>query len=163
MSFDNRAILIGRVGRDPEIRTVGSSGDMVATFSLATSERWKDKNSGERKELTEWHRIVIWNENIIKIVEQYVHKGDLIGIEGTIRTRKFTDKDGVERASTEIVLDRYSGQLRMFGSPDGGNAAGAGGQRPEQPAQRAGRADPRTQDSGRGANWGADLDDEIPF
>jgi single-strand DNA-binding protein len=110
----NKAIIIGNVGKDPEIRSM-QSGDKVASFSLATSESWKDKASGERKEKTEWHRVSVFNQGLIKVVEQYVTKGSRIYIEGQLETRKWTDKDGQEKYTTEIVLRPFRGELTLLG------------------------------------------------
>lgn len=111
----NKVILIGNVGKDPEIRTMQST-DKVASFSIATSESWKDKASGERKEKTEWHRIAVWNQGLVGIVEKYVKKGSKIYIEGQLETRKWTNKDGVEQYSTEIVLKQFRGELTLLDS-----------------------------------------------
>ena len=118
MSSVNKAILVGRVGKDPEVRSM-SSGDRVASFSLATAETWKDKSTGERKEKTEWHNVVIFNDGLVKVAENYLRKGSKVYIEGAIQTRKWTDKDGNERYSTEIVLQRYGGQLVLLGDKSG--------------------------------------------
>jgi single-strand DNA-binding protein len=111
----NKVILLGNVGKDPEVRRM-TSGDPVVTLSLATSESWKDKSSGERREKSEWHRVVIFNENLAKVAEQYVRKGSKIYIEGSLQTRKWTDKDGAEKYSTEIVLQRFNGALVLLDS-----------------------------------------------
>ena len=110
----NKVILIGNLGRDPEIRTL-NSGDRVANLRIATSEQWRDKATGERKEKTEWHQVVIFNENIVKVAENYLKKGSTVYIEGSLQTRKYTDAQGVEKYSTEIVLQRFNGQLTMLG------------------------------------------------
>ncbi len=112
----NKAILIGNVGKDPEIRRT-QDGKAIANLSIATSESWKDKNSGERKEKTEWHRVVIFNEALCKIAEQYVKKGQKLYIEGQIQTRKWTDKDGAEKYSTEVVVQGFNGVLTMLDKP----------------------------------------------
>ena len=139
----NRATLIGRLGRDPESRTT-QGGSKVVSFSLATSERWKDKNSGEMKERTEWHNIVIWNENIGRIVESYCKKGSQILLEGQIQTREYTDKDGNQRRTTEIVLQGFNGLVKLLDSKRDGEA------QQSAPSQTTGSL--RDQ-----------LDDEIPF
>jgi len=152
----NKVILVGNLGRDPEVRNT-QSGDPIVHLNLATSESWKDKNSGERREKTEWHRVVIFNENLGRIAQQYLRKGSKIYIEGALQTRKWQDQSGAEKYTTEIVLQRYRGELTMLdgrsegsggggGFGDGGGAAGGGG----------GGGD----FSGSG---GGDLDDEIPF
>lgn len=151
----NRAILIGNVGKDPEIRRT-QAGDPIANFSIATSERWKDKASGEQKESTEWHNIVVFNDNIAKIVEQYVSKGSKVGVEGKIVSRKYTDKEGVERKVTEIVIGRFDGKLHLLsGKNDGGSS-----NRSEHDY-----GDTRTRSAGGGgaSSAPAPLDDDIPF
>ena len=130
----NKATIMGRVGRDPEIKTM-QTGAKMASFSIATSEKWKDKNSGEQREKTEWHNVVIWNEALVGVAEKYVKKGDLLYLEGQIETRKW-EKDGVDRYSTEIVLRPFHGELKLM--PKG---TGSGG----------GRADNRGRDDGRGS------------
>jgi len=143
----NKVTLIGNVGNEPEIRST-QSGSKIANLSLATSETWKDKNSGDRKEKTEWHRIVIFSEGLAGIVEKYVSKGSKIYVEGKLQTRKYTDSNNVERYSTEIVLQGFGDQLLLL-SGNGGSGGGdqqsssGGGQRRQPPTQ--------------------DLDDEIPF
>lgn len=115
----NRATLIGNLGADPEIRST-QSGDRVANFSVATSERWTDKQTGEIKELTEWHRITTWNQGLIdKVIEPHLHKGMKVMVEGALRTRKWTDQAGVERYSTEIQLGNRDSKILMLGSPNG--------------------------------------------
>ena len=109
----NKVILIGNLGRDPEIRNT-QDGREIANITIATSESWKDKNTGERKEKTEWHRVVIFNENLVKVVKNYLKKGAKVYIEGALQTRKYTDKDGAEKYSTEIVLQGFNGQLTML-------------------------------------------------
>jgi single-strand DNA-binding protein len=104
----NKVILIGNLGKDPEIRTLGS-GDKVANLRIATSESWRDRTTGERKEKTEWHQVVIFNENIVKVAESYLKKGSTVYVEGALQTRKWTDQQGVEKYSTEIVLQKFRG------------------------------------------------------
>lgn len=111
----NKVILVGNVGQDPEIRTT-SDGREIANFSLATTESWKDKNSGERKDKTEWHRIVVFSQGLVGIVKNYVKKGSKLYIEGALQTRKWTDNEGVEKYTTEIVLQNYSSSLQMLDS-----------------------------------------------
>lgn len=120
----NKVILIGNLGRDPEIRTL-NSGDRVANLNIATSEQWKDKSTGEKKEKTEWHKVVIFNENIVKVAENYLKKGSTVYVEGSLTTRKYTDAQGVEKYSTEIVLQRFNGQLTMLSGKSDGDARGA--------------------------------------
>lgn len=118
----NKVIIVGNLGRDPEIRSM-PNGDRVANLSVATSESWKDKSSGERKEKTEWHRVTIFNDHIVKVVEDYVKKGSTVYIEGALQTRKWTDQQGVEKYSTEIVVSRFKGELTLLGGrSDGGQA-----------------------------------------
>ena len=117
----NKVIIVGRVGKDPTVRTM-QSNDKVASFSLATSEVWRDKASGERKEKTEWHNVSCFNQNLVKIIEQYVKKGSLIHIEGQLETRKYTDKNGVEKFSTEVVLRPFKGELTLLDSKGSGDA-----------------------------------------
>jgi single-strand DNA-binding protein len=121
----NKVILVGNVGKDPEIRRT-QDGRPIANLSIATSETWRDKNSGERKEKTEWHRVVIFSEPLCKVVEQYVKKGAKLYIEGALQTRKWTDQAGVEKYSTEVVLQGFNGQLTMLDSKGGGAGAGSG-------------------------------------
>ncbi|GAA5105410.1 single-stranded DNA-binding protein [Bartonella jaculi] len=116
----NKVILIGNLGADPEIRRL-NSGDQVANLRIATSESWRDRNTNERKERTEWHSIVIFNENLIKVVEQYLKKGSKIYIEGQLQTRKWQDQNGNDRYTTEVVLQKYRGELQML---DGRNMSG---------------------------------------
>ncbi len=122
----NKVILVGNVGRDPEVRRL-NSGEPVASFSVATSETWRDKASGERKERTEWHNVVIFNENLAKIAEQYLKKGSKVYLEGQLQTRKYTDKNGAERQTTEVVLQRYRGELTLLDSRGGGGGGSGGG------------------------------------
>ena len=158
----NKVILVGNLGRDPEIRTL-NSGDRVANLSIATSETWRDRQSGERKEKTEWHRVVVFNDNIVKVIEQYVKKGSTVYIEGSLQTRKWTDQQGQEKYSTEIVLQKFRGELTMLGGrgdggggyDDGGYSGGGGG--------GGFGGGQRNQPSGPREDFSADLDDEIPF
>ncbi len=143
----NKVVLIGNLGRDPEVRRM-TSGDPVVNLSVATSESWRDKASGERKERTEWHRVVIFNENLAKVAEQYLRKGSKVYLEGALQTRKYTDKDGQERYSTEVVLQRFRGELVMLDTRGEGGGAGA-------PKAGGGEA-PANFDRG-------EMDDEIPF
>lgn len=114
----NKAIVLGNLGRDPEVRAA-QDGSKIVTFSVATTESWKDKVSGERKDKTEWHRIVVFNPNLAEICEKYLHKGSKVYIEGQLQTRKWQDKDGVERYTTEIVLSRFRGELALLDSRSG--------------------------------------------
>src|ERR1700754_5348414 len=121
----NKVILVGNLGKDPEIRTL-NNGERVANLSLATSEQWRDKASGERKEKTEWHRVVIFNDNIAKVAEQYLKKGSKVYVEGSLQTRKWTDNAGVEKYSTEVVIQKFKGELTLL---DGRGDGGGGGER----------------------------------
>jgi single-strand DNA-binding protein len=147
----NKVILIGNLGRDPDVRRM-TSGEPVVNLSIATSESWRDKASGERKERTEWHRVVIFNENLAKVAEQYLRKGSKVYLEGQLSTRKYTDKDGAEKYSTEVVLNRFRGELVMLDGRSEGSGASAGGG-----GARSGGGDaPASFDRG-------EMDDEIPF
>jgi single-strand DNA-binding protein len=177
----NKVILVGNLGRDPEVRRLGS-GEPVVNLRIATSETWRDKQSGERKERTEWHSVVIFNENLAKIAEQYLKKGSKIYIEGQLQTRKWQDQQGVEKYTTEIVLQRFRGELTILdsrgqggdefgggssgggygdeGSSGGGSSFGrsspvGGGSR--QPAMASGGG------SSGGSRSSSHLDDDIPF
>jgi single-strand DNA-binding protein len=156
MAGVNKVILVGNVGNPPDVRRM-QDGRPVVSFSIATSETWKDKTTGERKEATEWHRVVIFNEGLAKVAEQYVKKGSKLYVEGKQKTRKWTDQQGVERFTTETVLENFGGQLQLLDraerapEPDE-NSYGA--TRSSGPAPGHGAA---------GAGRRADLDDEIPF
>ena len=119
----NKVILVGNLGRDPEIRFT-QSGQKLANMSVATSEQWRDKQSGEKREKTEWHRVVVFDERLADIVEKYVKKGSKVYLEGSLQTRKWTGNDGVEKYTTEVVLQRFSGVLTMLDSPGGGSGGG---------------------------------------
>ena len=154
----NKVILIGNLGKDPEVRRL-NSGDPVVNLSVATSESWRDKQSGERKEKTEWHRVVIFNENLAKVAEQYLKKGAKVYIEGQLQTRKWTDQAGVEKYSTEVVLQKFRGELTMLdGKGDGGGRSvedEGGGFTAKSGGKRVAE--------GPSENFSANLDDEIPF
>ncbi len=164
----NKVILVGNLGADPEIRSLGS-GDRVANLRIATSETWRDRNSGERKEKTEWHRVVIFNDNLVKVAEQYLRKGSTVYIEGAIQTRKWTDNTGVEKYSTEIVLQKFRGELTMLGGRGAGAGAASGGGDEYGGGYSGGGGGnfggggQRSQPSGPRESFSADLDDEIPF
>ena len=155
----NKVILIGNLGRDPEIRST-QDGMRIANLSVATSETWRDKATGERKERTEWHRVVIFNDKLVEIVEKYLKKGAKVYLEGALQTRKWTDNSGQERYTTEVVLQRYRGELTMLDGRGGGESTGYA----EEPAEDLTVAGARS-GSGRGEKRSAaqDLDDEIPF
>lgn len=166
----NKVILVGNLGRDPEIRFT-QSGQKLANMSIATSETWRDKQSGERREKTEWHRVVVFDERLADIVEKYIKKGSKVYLEGALQTRKWTGNDGIEKYTTEVVLQRFSGVLTMLDSAGGGGGGGG-----------YGGGDSGGNDGGGGPSWdgpdnggsgggqsggggapGGDLDDEIPF
>lgn len=159
----NKVILIGNLGRDPEIRSM-PNGDRIANLSIATSEQWRDKSSGERKEKTEWHRVVIFNDNIVKVVENYVKKGTTVYIEGALQTRKWTDQQGVEKYSTEIVVGRFKGELTLLGGRgDGGGASqgGSGGRGNDDDYSSGFSTGGANKPSGPKESY--DLNDDIPF
>jgi single-strand DNA-binding protein len=168
----NKVILVGNLGRDPEIRST-NDGTRIANLALATSENWRDRNSGERKERTEWHRVVIFNERLVEVVEKYVKKGSKLYIEGALQTRKWTDNQGQERYSTEVVLQRFRGELTMLDGGRGGGAMEGGADYDDSYTGGTGSSGGY---SGGGSSGGfggggsrsrtpvsADIDDEIPF
>lgn len=181
----NKVILVGNLGRDPEMRRLGS-GDPVCNLRLATSESWKDKATGERKEKTEWHSVVIYNDNLARVAEQYLRKGSKVYIEGQLQTRKWTDNSGVEKYTTEVVLQRFRGEMTIldgrggggefagedegggqisrggdFGGGRGGDRGGDFGGGRAQGGDR--RPAPASSSGGGGSRGGYDLDDDIPF
>jgi single-strand DNA-binding protein len=155
----NKVILVGRLGKDPEARTMQSGGKVVS-FSLATSETWNDRMSGERKEKTQWHRVVIFNEKLGEIAEKYLKKGNQVYLEGSLESRKYTDASGQERDITEVVLARFRGELTLLGSAGGGDSEGgySRGAAPRAEPARGGGGAPSWEPAGA-----SDLDDEIPF
>ncbi len=178
----NKVILVGNLGKDPEVRNA-QNGSKIVSFSLATSESWNDKASGERKEKTEWHRVVVFNERLGDVAERFLKKGRKVYIEGSLQTRKWTDQSGQEKYTTEVVIDRFRGELTLIDSNRGGDegggeggyggggySGGGGSTRSTSPARPAGRApggggNQGNQGGGSGG-WepsGGDLDDEIPF
>jgi single-strand DNA-binding protein len=159
----NKVILIGNLGADPEIRRT-QDGRPIANLRVATSESWRDKTTGERKEKTEWHRVVIFNEGLCKIVEQYLKKGSKVYLEGALQTRKWTDKEGHERYSTEVVLQGFNSQLTMLDTRGGGGASADssddfGSSGPSGGSSAARERKPAL----AGAGKSGDMDDEIPF
>ncbi len=156
----NKVILVGNLGRDPEIRTM-QNGNRVANLSVATSERWFDKRANERREKTEWHRVVIFDEKLIDVVEQYVHKGSKIYLEGQLQTRKWTDQSGVEKYSTEVVLQRFRGVLTMLDSKGDSNDASSGDMDGDTGGYTGGDTGGGDQSGGTGPS--PDLNDDIPF
>ena len=152
----NKVILVGNLGADPEVRNT-QDGSTVVNLRVATSEQWRDRGSGERRERTEWHRVVIFNENLAKVAQQYLRKGAKVYLEGQLQTRKWQDQSGQERYSTEVVLSRFRGELQMLDSR--GEGAAIGGY--EGGGGRAGRGDYAP--AGMDESPARDLDDEIPF
>ena len=161
----NKVILVGNLGKDPEARAM-QSGSKVVSFSLATSESWNDRASGERKEKTQWHRVVIFNEKLGEIAEKYLKKGMKVYIEGSLESRKYTDKDGQERDITEVVLPRFRGELTMLEGKGGGGGDSYGNEGGGFRSSAPRPAQARTPAPAGGPSWepaGGDLDDEIPF
>ncbi len=167
----NKVILVGNLGRDPEIRSM-QDGQRVCNLSLATSESWRDRNSGERREKTEWHRVVIFNENLVKVAEQFLKKGSKVYVEGQLQTRKWTDQSGQEKYSTEVVLQRFRGELTMLDGRGEGGGGGGGAYEPDDSGySSSGGGGGASFGSGGGGGGGGssrrppapDLDDEIPF
>jgi single-strand DNA-binding protein len=162
----NKVILVGNLGKDPEVRRL-NSGDQVVSFSVATSETWRDKSSGERKERTEWHNVVIFNENLGKVAEQYCKKGTKVYLEGQLQTRKWQDQSGADRYTTEVVLQRFRGELQLLDS------RGGGGDRDSFPDEGGGRSSGFNRaatserrpalSGGAGGGGGGEIDDDIPF
>ncbi|MCU0839662.1 MAG: single-stranded DNA-binding protein [Rhodospirillales bacterium] len=158
----NKVIIVGNLGRDPEVRH-SQDGSRIVNFTVATSDSWQDKGSGERRERTEWHRVVIFNDKLGEIAERYLRKGSKVYLEGTLQTRKWTDKDGTERTTTEVVLPRFRGEMTLLDKRgEGGGGAVAGG-------DDYGFGEPAASPSGgrqpaRGGRQPAiDIDDDIPF
>jgi single-strand DNA-binding protein len=168
----NKVIIVGNLGRDPEVRNFPNGGKVV-NLRIATSENWRDKATGEKKERTEWHSVAIFNEALGKIAEQYLRKGSTVYIEGQLETRKWQDQSGADRYSTEVVLRQYRGELTLLGGRDGGTGGGGGGGGGYD--DRGGYDDYAGQGGGGGASSGgrsgggapsggrSDMDDEIPF
>ena len=142
----NKVMLIGNLGNDPEVRST-QDGRSLCTFSIATTESWKDKNSGERRDKTEWHRIVIFNEGLVRIAEQYLKKGSKVFLEGQLQTRKWEDKDGIEKYTTEVVLQNFNGNLTMLGGRNDNSSSVFG-------------IDSISRES---SSFCSDMDDDIPF
>jgi single-strand DNA-binding protein len=160
----NKVILVGNLGKDPEVRRL-NSGEPVVNLRIATSEQWRDKQTGERREKTEWHQVVIFNENLAKVAESYLKKGSKVYVEGQLQTRKYTDASGVEKYSTEIVLQRYRGELAMLdGRGGGGDDAyeGGGGGDSFGRSSPSERRQPAPAASG-GGRFSDTMDDDIPF
>ncbi|RXF74957.1 single-stranded DNA-binding protein [Hansschlegelia zhihuaiae] len=160
----NKVILVGNLGKDPEVRRL-NSGEPVVNLRIATSEQWRDKQTGERREKTEWHQVVIFNENLAKVAESYLKKGSKVYVEGQLQTRKYTDASGVEKYSTEIVLQRYRGELAMLdGRGGGGDDAyeGGGGGDSFGRSSPSERRQPAPAAAG-GGRFSDTMDDDIPF
>ena len=155
----NKVILVGNLGRDPEVR-FSQDGNKIVNMSLATSESWTDRSSGERREKTEWHRVVIFNDRLAEVAEKYLNKGSKVYLEGQLHTRKWTGNDGIEKYTTEVVLSRFRGELTMLDSRNGGGSGdyGGGGEPGHVAPDSSGAAG-----GGQGDGIGDDLDDEIPF
>ncbi|TLP49094.1 MULTISPECIES: single-stranded DNA-binding protein [Cohaesibacter] len=171
----NKVILVGNLGNDPDIRRT-QDGRPIANLSVATSESWKDRNTGERREKTEWHRVVIFNEGLCRIAEQYLRKGSKVYLEGQLQTRKWQDQNGQDRYSTEVVLQGFNGNLTMldnrgegggggnFGGQQGGDFGGPGGNfGGQQGGDFGGQRGGPQQSSPQASNFRDDLDDDIPF
>jgi single-strand DNA-binding protein len=170
----NKVILIGNLGRDPEVRSF-QNGGKVCNLRIATSETWKDRNTGERREKTEWHTVAIFQEGLVRIAEQYLKKGSKVYIEGQLQTRKWQDQSGADRYSTEVVLQGFGGTLTMLDGPSGGGSGGGGGggydSGPSDPGGYGGGYESGPSSSGGGGSSSGggggqssrDLDDEIPF
>jgi single-strand DNA-binding protein len=159
----NKVILIGNVGTDPEIRNT-NDGREIASFSLATSESWKDKNSGEKKEKTEWHRLVVFSQGLVGIVKNYVKKGSKLYIEGQLQTRKWTDKDGVDKYTTEIVLQNFNSTLQILNSTSN-STSGVGNydSAPKSSNNSSANSSARNNKNDDMGGFNEDLDDDIPF
>jgi len=165
----NKVILVGNLGRDPEVRTM-QDGSPVVNLSIATSETWRDKNTGERREKTEWHRVVIFNENLAKVAQNYLKKGSTVYVEGQLQTRKWTDQSGQEKYSTEVVLQRFRGELTMLGGRGdnqgggfGDSQSGYGGGQSQGGGFGGGQSGSQAGGAAAPMGGAADLDDEIPF
>ena len=167
----NKVILLGNLGRDPDVRA-SQDGNKIVNLSIATSERWKDRNSGEQREKTEWHRVVIFNENIARIAEQYLRKGSTVYIEGQLQTRKWTDQQGVEKYTTEIVISRFKGELTLLGGRGDSQQLGGSDSMqsdPYQSSQDSLQNLPQNSPTSGQSSGGSqlppmnDLDDDIPF
>lgn len=178
----NKVILVGNLGRDPEVRTA-QDGSKIVNLNIATSETWKDRSSGERREKTEWHRVVIFNPNLADVAERFLKKGSSVYVEGALQTRKWTDQQGAERYTTEIVISRFKGELTLLGGrgdggggggfDDGGYGGGGGGGGYGGGRSSGGGGGGRSSgggssgggSSGGGSGWEPppDLDDDIPF
>ncbi len=158
----NKVILVGNLGADPEVRRL-NSGDPVVNLRIATSEQWRDKSTGERREKTEWHTVVIFNDNLAKIAENYLRKGAKVYLEGQLQTRKWQDRDGNDRYSTEVVLQKYRGELTMLDGKGGGGGGDRGGYDQGDDRSSGGGGGQRSNDRPREDFSSDTLDDDIPF
>jgi single-strand DNA-binding protein len=163
----NKVMLIGNLGKDPEVRSF-QNGGKVCNFSLATSESWKDKNSGERREKTDWHNVAIFNENLVRIAEQYLKKGSKVYIEGSLQTRKWQDQSGADKYTTEVVLQNFNGTLVLLdraegGGMGGGQRGGGGGYNQDDGGYGGGGGAARGGGASRPSAFDSDLDDDVPF
>src|SRR5215207_10130 len=158
----NKVILVGNLGRDPEVRHT-SSNQKIVHLSVATSERWKDRPSGEPRERTEWHRVVIFNEHLADIAERYLRKGSPVYLEGTLQTRKWTDQGGQERYTTEVVVPRFRGELTFLGGAREGGGTGYRSPAPGSGPPERGPSDPGGGGRGRPTSIADQLDDDVPF
>ena len=162
----NKVMLIGNLGRDPEVRSF-QNGGKVCNLRIATSETWKDRNTGERREKTEWHSVAIFQEGLVRVAEQYLRKGSKVYIEGKLQTRKWQDQSGQDRYSTEVVLQGYDGVMTMLDGRDGGGGGGGGGYVSDQSGGGYGGGGGGGygggDQGGYGGGGGSDMDDEIPF
>ena len=168
MAGVNKVILVGRLGKDPETKEFGNGGRVVK-FSLATSENWRDKNSGERREKTEWHNVVIFNEGIGKIASQYLKKGSEVYLEGSLQTRKWQDQSGADKYTTEVVLQNFNANMTLLGSRDGAEGGGGGYDRGGGSGGGgydrggSGSGAPAKKPAFSGGDFADDLDDDVPF
>jgi single-strand DNA-binding protein len=160
----NKVMLIGNLGKDPEVRSFANGGK-VCNFSLATSESWKDKNSGERREKTDWHNVAIFNENLVRIAEQYLKKGSKVYIEGSLQTRKWQDQSGADKYTTEVVLQNFNGTLVLLDRAEGGGGGqrGGGGGYNQDDGGYGGGGAARGGGASRPSAFDSDLDDDVPF
>ena len=156
----NKVILVGNLGKDPEVRAT-QSGSEICNLTIATGETWKDKSTGERKEKTEWHRVVIFNENLVRVAKDYLRKGSKVYIEGALQTRKWTNKEGQEVYTTEIVLQNFNGNLTMLDTKASSEGRSSGGNDGYNQSGNASYGSPSSPQRARVAE--AELDDEIPF
>ncbi len=155
----NKVMLIGNLGQDPDVRTM-QNGGRVCNLSIATSESWKDKNTGERREKTEWHRVVVFNDGLISVIENYLKKGSKVFIEGTLETRKWQDQNGNDKYTTEVVLKNYNGNLTMLDGRNDNNSGGGGGYQQRAPQQQSSGGGQQNQNA---APVHDDFEDDIPF